>query len=468
MAFVTATTVLSDPWKWWKEHEADFAAGLMLAVLAVAAWWVVRVWRRPRVAGRLYCRRCNYDVTHANGDAAIDRCPECGSPQGTVRPIGGSSRGRRLLPPMIAACAVLGVLGWRLGNGVNVGVPGRTAWPTAALQRIVPGWSLSRREVIAQSAQRIQCFETKTWKLRGIIDKAWESPRTSPRGELLAWVELNLANGWNNDLVLAPTDGGPRRQVRLGDNTSGFGAVIGFTGDQREVLVVMNGLVGPPLGSGETAETSGITRVRLLGVSLESLAVREIGAIQAAAIQNAPNQWSVPTVAAAAEGGESGGWAMLVISGPDAPKLVWGAPGKPPLEQRPPLAVLPGSVFDATFSLVKDAFVIHGPTPSGRHITLQRDGTVEKRRRTDWKWSVQSNNQANPIVVVSGDKSRTIEFDGAPKTFIVQSFWQSPDERFLMTLSVSTVGKPGAELRVFDLWKLIDPSERIEPASTPP
>lgn len=470
--FVSVVTMRPVPWKWWKEHQADIGAGVLVLVVLLAAWWVRRVWRRPRVAGRWYCRRCNYDVTRdtpVDGAAAatLAQCPECGTGIEPGAAAAGTTFRRRVLPVAIATLLVGGVCVWRINAGLTNATLGKPAWPLDAVRRVIPGWPLARLEIVEPRSFRIRCFDTQTWRELGVIEKGWSSSRSTFRGDRLLWTEQDAANGWNNDLVIAPTDGSPPRRARLGSNTDGFASLVGFTGDGREALVVMNGLIPPPTYDSDTPP-DGTTTVRLLGVNLQTLAIREIGRIRAAAIQQAPNQWSIPIVAGAAEGGASGAWAMLVMTGPDAPKLVWGSPDGAMVEQAPGgLPFTLNSVHGTEFALRKGAFAL-GST-SGIHFSsvIHRSGEVTSPDTATSHMALLRGEDTAlllrvPLSVWTG--SYKIILDMAPPGAAVVNESSSPTFRYRAVFSaVQPTGvATAAELRVFDMKRIADADSRNE------
>lgn len=470
--FVSVATTRAVPWKGWKEHQADVGAGVLLLVLLVAAWWVRRVWRRPRAAGRWYCRRCNYDVTRdasAGGSApaaTVAQCPECGSSIGPATSVAGMTRLRRLIPVSLAALVIGAVCLWRINAGLTTATLGKPAWPVDAVRQVIPGWPLARLETIEEQAFRIRCFDTQTWRELGVIEKGWSSTRSTVRGDRLLWTEQDAANGWSNDLIIAPTDGTSPKRVRLGTNSDGFASLVGFTGDEREALVVMNGLIPPPT-YGSNAPPDGKTTVRLLGVDLNLLAIREIGRIQAAAIQMAPNQWSIPIVGGAAEGGETGVWAMLVMTPPDGPKLVWGRPGQTNVEQSLRLNWPTRSVHGVEFALRNGAFAIGLSDDIHFSDIIQPTGEITSHGTATSQMALRRGGDPDlllrvPLSVWIGDSKIKLDLAAPGATFVHESI--SPTFRYRATFSAiqPTGVATAAELRVFDMKRISDADRRNE------
>jgi hypothetical protein len=72
--------------------------GAILALVLLTLFVpIIRIARRPQVAGAPHCRRCNYDLSASPADGP---CPECGVELARVRPIRGRARRRRLLIPL--------------------------------------------------------------------------------------------------------------------------------------------------------------------------------------------------------------------------------------------------------------------------------------------------------------------------------------------------------------------------------
>ena len=473
--FVSVATTRAVPWKWWKEHQADLGAGVLLLTLLLAAWWARRVWKRPRAAGRWYCRRCNYDVTRdaAAGESApaatVAQCPECGSGIGPATSVAGTTRLRRLIPAALAVCVIAGVCLWRINAGLTTATLGKPAWPVDAVRRVIPGWPLARLDIVEERVFRVRCFDTQTWRELGTIEKGWSSMRSTLRGDRLLWTEQNAANGWNNDLIIAPTDGTPPTRVRLGTNSDGFASLVGFTSDQREALVVMNGLVPPPTYGSDTPP-DGTTTVRLLGVDLNSLAIREIGRIQAAAIQNAPNQWSIPIVGGAAEGGVSDGWAMLVMTGPDAPKLVWGRPGAARVEQKPNLTTPGRWVHGIEFALRQGAFALGFSDNLHFSEIIQPTGEITSHGTATSQMALRRGGDPDlllrvPLSLWTGGDNVKLDLAAPGATVVTQP--SSPTSRYRAAFSAiqPTGVATAAELRVFDMKRIADGNRNRE---TPP
>jgi hypothetical protein len=108
-------------------------AGAVIGLLALR--WLVRDWRRKRVAGEEYCRRCNYMLR----GLLAGRCPECGVELSGRNRVGGGGRRWRLLAEVMVLAAV----------GVGYGV-GRDRLPRV---RRVGEWFQWRSEGLADWAE---------------------------------------------------------------------------------------------------------------------------------------------------------------------------------------------------------------------------------------------------------------------------------------------------------------------------
>ena len=477
--FVSVVTKRAAPFKWLQEHQADIGAAVLLLVLLIATWWARRVWRRPRAAGRWYCRRCNYDVTRdavageSAAAATVPQCPECGRSIGPATSVAGTTRLRRLIPVALTTLLIGGLCLWRINAGLTTATLGKPVWPLDAVRRVIPGWPLARIELVDEWATSVRCFDTRTWRELGVIEKGWSSDRSTFGGDRLLWTELNQANGWNNDLIVAPTDGTPPKRVRLGTNSDGFASLVGFTGDEREALVVMNGLVDPPATWSAAAATDGTTTVRLLGIDLNTFAIREIGRIRAAAIQNAPNQWSIPIVGGAAEGGESGAWAMLVMTGPDAPKLVRGRPGAANVEQTPNLPAQMPSVHGVEFALRKGAFAMGSSGDINFVQVISPTGELTSHSSPSFQMALDRGDDPALLLRVPLPLWMDVDNKGldlaAPGAAVVQVS-ESPSFRYRAAFSaVQPTGvATAAELRIFDMKRIADDKRTRETSPSRP
>ena len=89
--FVSRTV---DPRAWPLLDAARPDIGALMVVAGILAILIgaVRMFRRPRTAGRSYCRRCNHDLNAMHGERpSALRCPECGlslDGRGVVRGFG--------------------------------------------------------------------------------------------------------------------------------------------------------------------------------------------------------------------------------------------------------------------------------------------------------------------------------------------------------------------------------------------
>jgi hypothetical protein len=135
------------PGAFWHTHGMDVA----LAVGLVGVLWLAllarRIVKRPQVAGRAYCGKCNYDV----GDVAPGKaCPECGAGlDGGADRVRGRARtvqAVRAWPWALAATALAAMgIGYFASRANGPSMALRTdTWPVAGLDRVSGAWPLWR------------------------------------------------------------------------------------------------------------------------------------------------------------------------------------------------------------------------------------------------------------------------------------------------------------------------------------
>jgi hypothetical protein len=316
---------------WWRAHTVDVAGAGAFILLALLACLVARVVRRPRSAGRWYCRRCNYDVSAPAPPAAsevigpsppsaLQQCPECGTTLAPGRVVRGRARRVRLIAPLL----VLG-LGIAVATGVwSRGVrryTGADAWPSAAIGKAIGWWPVSRVPVAARQVCVVHAYDLRTGREISRFDMpAWSTAQTgpSPDGRYFATSEFSADNSYSNDAVIADVQTGTVRRVVLGGNEAGFIKFQGFTADGKESVCTVTGLVGPG--------TTGELKVRIVTVSLETLQTREVATVTTLASKGSANSWNVPEVFAAVAPGANPEWAMYTDSGPRQGTLTIGGP----------------------------------------------------------------------------------------------------------------------------------------------
>ena len=117
--YVLSHVLSANPWPSLVARWPEILGGIVALATVAFLLALLRLKRRPRIAGKPYCRRCNYDLTHQVIAATnppttsctwptAARCPECGTPLDRANPIRGRRFSLRLAPPLaIWLCFVL-------------------------------------------------------------------------------------------------------------------------------------------------------------------------------------------------------------------------------------------------------------------------------------------------------------------------------------------------------------------------
>ncbi len=379
IAFVSGTAIEGPAWPWWSRHEPDVMLGTLIGLLFVAVVSIWRVCSRPRVRGRWYCRTCNYDLgtgTRIDHDRIAAVCPECGRSTGQNDAIPGRSSFRRLAPVCMFVGVAAPLVCWRLASGVVPAKAGVEPWPHPHLQAIWPGWPLARRLIVHRSFERVRRVDLASGRETGRIGSDFIPGRPTPRSDRWCWIRSNRTQPLRSELRIANFGSSRLIRIPIRHEDHRLAELVGFTGDEREAVVVVHGAPAP---TGDSADGIRVlpatTRVTLLGVDLNTQAVREIGSATVRASAIGPKQWGIPTVAAAAEGGD-GAWAMFVMSGPDEGTLTWK--GMPPRRIENPPVMISGSTRGFRYSLERDAFVMRRDSSmlGANGMEIGRDGDV--------------------------------------------------------------------------------------------
>jgi len=200
--------------RWFGWHSPTIAGSVILATLLAAVWWMRRVIKRPRQAGRMYCRVCNQQLAkpqlmlneekRAVWADAEAKCPECG-----VRHKRGPVRGRlqfaRMMPVLLVAPVVLFVCGLVMLATLRFQQPsvwtGGT-WPVSGMEKLLGAWSLGRRGITTNMQS------TRLWRV---------DPRTGAKEQMgrfdswnLAYMEFVSPDG---KYAVAPVENGRRMMV---------------------------------------------------------------------------------------------------------------------------------------------------------------------------------------------------------------------------------------------------------------
>jgi hypothetical protein len=154
-----AEPVWNVTWREWLVWNSPSIAAVALGVtLALAVWWLVRVWRRPRQMGLMYCRVCNHELKEpqvtveagrrASWANSVSKCPECGT-RHKKGPVVGRASSTRVWPILVVASVVIGVSVFTLATTLQrfrVAGLGLSTWPIAGLDQLFGNWALTRKK----------------------------------------------------------------------------------------------------------------------------------------------------------------------------------------------------------------------------------------------------------------------------------------------------------------------------------
>ncbi len=329
---VTGSTVDLGPGAFWHVHGMDFS---LVAGLAGMLWLAVlarRILRRPQVAGRSYCRRCNYDV----GDVALGgACPECGLDLGgrAARMPGRTRTAQavRAWPWMLAAMAMaaagFGHFASR-ANGPSMALRTDT-WPVAGLDRVSGAWPLWRplpyRPDIGwrMDAWRVPPAGTPwadapEWSV--LEERPWVIPdfTLAPDGTRAAWLRLGAAST-PSVLRVADLTARSSHEVTLSTATSGSFRIQGWTDRSSRLTVTFDTIAGVPGIDGNTLVDS-VVRARVLSVDCRRGAtepVRTVGDVSWNEPIDRPNMLVHRVLVAAVGDAPDGGpasWALAALT----------------------------------------------------------------------------------------------------------------------------------------------------------
>lgn len=145
--------------------------GIAIAALLLVLFRIISLrLRRKQLLGRMYCSRCNYDVseqlsttTNVDGSASDVRCPECGIRCTGRSVISGRSLCRRVLVPSLTVFLAASLLGGFLLYREHIVAMARDwrSWPSRRLHTLSqqPRWSwLQQYEVQGVLLQKFNLF----------------------------------------------------------------------------------------------------------------------------------------------------------------------------------------------------------------------------------------------------------------------------------------------------------------------
>ncbi len=320
---------------WWFNHLPDFAVPISLLLAIIFVWRLSRILRSPQSQNRIYCRRCNYDLTpeQFTETPPTNPCPECGTSSTESPPKRGRSTPIRLIPLLGISLPIFLFAIAVLQSSFEAKDPGNQAWPHSSFDQI-RWWPLARPSIPVR-----QCRRFDTWSLPGGEKSASTLIPIDPiEGGLtsdlkyFAYAEFNQENLWSNRAVFFEPTTGKSRSYTMGDAGTGFCKFHGFTPDEKEAVYTNVSLVTP----------DGSCKARILCIALDTLAVREVATVLVTPQTLTPGNWQLPSLAAAVSISPPQ-WAFMPISGPQTGLLDSGTPGQAAPARQQLLTVPAGS-----------------------------------------------------------------------------------------------------------------------------
>lgn len=225
----------------WLDVAEWYSPDAALVAMAGAAAWLIRsirrVMRRPQVRGRMYCRKCNYEVR----DAGAGVCPECGSVVGERRSVRGRSGLRRLAASGLTFLMVVGVGASVFASMLERPTPrlgGLTPqlWPLPIVSSLLPALACEKRSP-TWGKSSVRMWELPSGKRRGgeiqVSERDYPSGLLAPAGE---WYVVGDAMRHGELKVIDLVSGTVHRAVpreAFGARTS----AVAFSPDGSSVLV---------------------------------------------------------------------------------------------------------------------------------------------------------------------------------------------------------------------------------------
>ena len=302
-----ARTVDPRAWALLDAARPDIGALLVVAGILAILIGVPRIVRRPRTAGRSYCRRCNHDLNAMPGERpSSPRCPECGLPldgRGVTPGRGSGLRMARVGVPALVtvACGVALFL-------TSVAPPQarrlNSAWPVAAASQF-KNWPWWRRSTIDEPERlklRIDVIRVDAGGLRlessAILAGSGQQWAARTDGTAVAWVEHSPDTDWVPRVAWFDTVGGRGGSADLAPAHPGFPAICGWSPDDREIVALVQ-------FTGSTYSTrddgTAIVDTAVMAIDPETGTVRTVGhgRGRATGTGGPPAAWQIgPTIAA--------------------------------------------------------------------------------------------------------------------------------------------------------------------------
>ena len=277
---------------------------IIFGVLAILIG-IARIFRRPRTAGRSYCRRCNHDLNAVHGERPKSpRCPECGLPldgRGTARGRARGSRMRRVAIPALAVIACGAAIFLTSIDRHRSSRGWSPAWPVAAAAA-VPQWPWWRSSTIGQPAHpvlRIDALRVEPYGIRlessVLIDGGSPPWVERPDDTVLAWTEYSEDTGYVPRVGWFDTVSGRGGSADLTREHLAVPAICGWSPDGREVVALLQFTES---GYRTRDDGSAIIDADVMAVDTKTGAVRTVGRGRGRAIGGPPGWLLCPAIAA--------------------------------------------------------------------------------------------------------------------------------------------------------------------------
>ena len=285
----------------------DIGALLVVAGVLAIIIGVARIVRRPRIAGRSYCRRCNHDLNAMPGERpSSPRCPECGLPLDGRGVTAGRGSGLRMARVGVPALVTVGCGVALFLTSIAPPQSKRLnpAWPVAAASA-VPNWPWWRRSTIDEPERlklRIDVIRVDADGLRlessAILAGSGQQWVARADGTAVACVENSPDTEWVPRVAWLDTVGGRGGSVDLAPARTGFPTICGWSPDDREIVALVQ-------FTGSTYSTrddgTAIVDTAVMAIDPETGTVRTVGHGRGRATGTAgpPAAWQIgPTIAA--------------------------------------------------------------------------------------------------------------------------------------------------------------------------
>jgi hypothetical protein len=285
----------------------DIGALLVVAGVLAIIIGVARIVRRPRIAGRSYCRRCNHDLNAMPGERpSSPRCPECGLPLDGRGVTAGRGSGLRMARVGVPALVTVGCGVALFLTSIAPPQSRRlnSAWPVAAASA-VRNWPWWRRSTIDEPERlklRIDVIRVDAGGLRlessAFLAGSSQQWVTRADGTAIAWVEHSPDTEWVPRVAWFDTVGGRGGSADLAPARTGFPAICGWSPDGREIVALVQ-------FTGSTYSTrddgTAIVDTAVMAIDPETGTVRTVGhgRGRATGTGGPPASWQIgPTIAA--------------------------------------------------------------------------------------------------------------------------------------------------------------------------